>query len=255
MEEYKKAKEFGVVKYDEYITALTESADKGWEEAIRELEYEYNNCLIRVKSQNYNVTLKIYEASDCVYSQYAIGVYYHCLNINYKKAMDLYLKLCDQGLGMAMNTVGYMYLLGEGVEVDYKIAVKYFKMTKDGYNNLGYMYQKGFGVKMDVDRGIKYYKLAIKNGNMNGVSNLRFVYQTYPPDDDEVIGVIEYFIKIGYKHELKKIFSSDTLLDLVLKQKRENQEMKNHILASPEGSLYFEALANWKKDAILSDEN
>ena len=249
MEEYRKAQEYGLVKYDEYIMALTTSADKGWEKAIEELENEYTNFLGRIKSQNYTITLKIYEASECIYSQYAIGVYYHCVKIDYKKAMLLYLKLCDQGLGMAMNTVGYMYLLGQDVEVDYKIAVKYFKMTKHGYNNLGYMYQKGFGVKLDLDRGIKYYKLAIENGNMNGVGNLRVVYQTYLPDDNEVI---EYFIKIGYKHELKHIFSFDNLLDKILLLEKEKSEMKNHILASPDGPLYFEALEEWKRDSGIN---
>ena len=245
-EEYEYAQKIKEKNYDKYIMKMTTSADEGWAEAIKELEDEYTNCLSRLMSQNYATTLKFYEGRENPYSLYALGVYYHYVNINFDKAIPIYRKLVEENFGLAFNTLGYMYLLGQGVDVDYKIAVKYFKMTKHGYNNLGYMYQKGFGVKLNLDKAIKYYKLAIENGNFVGISNLRCLYKTYsPPDDNEVI---DYFIKIGYKHELKHIFSFDNLLDIILKQKKENQEMKNHILASPEGPLYFEALAAWKRD-------
>ena len=251
MEEYGKAQKFKKEDYEEYIMALTEAADKGYGQAIEELEDEYINRT-NITHQTYKITLPFYEKCDGSYSRFAICEYYHHTKNNYEKALSLYLKLADENFGMAINAVGYMYLRGQGVEQDYKMAVKYFKTSKYGYNNLGYMYQKGFGVKLNLDTAIKYYKLAIADKNLNGIGNLVEVCKTYRYDDDEIIN---YFIEIGHKNELHKIFPSNYLLDMVLQLKQENQEMKNHILASPEGSLYFEALADWKKDSKLSDEN
>ena len=247
MEEYEKARKCKG-NLNEYIMALTTSADKGYELAIKELENEYING--NITCQNYNVTLIFYENGDGLYSKFAIAEYYHHTKCDYKKALELYLKLTEENFGMAINAVGYIYLKGQGVKQDYKMAVKYFKMSKYGYNNLGYMYQQGFGVKLDLDTAIKYYKLAIADGNVNGIGNLVELYKTYRYDDDEIL---QYFIQIGHKNELYKIFPNNYLLDMLLKLKKENQEMKNHIFASPDGPLYFEALQSWKRDAKLSD--
>jgi TPR repeat protein len=244
MEEYKNALKYKGKNYDDYIMCLTASADEGWRDAIQELENEYINGS-KIPTQYYKVTLKFYEERHGQYSRFAMAEYYHHTKYDYKKAMSLYVELAEEQFGQAINAIGFMYLRGQGVVRDYKMAVKYFKMSKYGYNNLGYMYQEGFGVKANMDTAIKYYKLAIEDKNLNGIDNLVQVYMRYRVSDDEII---EYFIKIGKKSELRKIFSPDKLLDMFLNLRKENTEMKNHILASPEGLLYFEALSSWKHD-------
>jgi TPR repeat protein len=242
MEEYEEAQKFKG-DFSKYIVKLTEAADKGYEKAIQELENEYNNKN-NIVTQNYKVTLKIYEKEIGPYSKFAIGYYYQVYKPDFKKALSIYLELSEKNFGMAINAVGYMYLFGKGVYKNYDTALKYFRMSKYCYNNLGYMYQKGFGVEMNLDTAIKYYKLAIADNNRNGIGNLVEVYRNYKPNDEEII---QYFISINAKDQLKKIFSHDYLLDMVMSLKKENTEMKNHILASPDGELYFEALNSWKK--------
>lgn len=251
MEEYKKAQKFKKNNYDEYIMALTASADEGWEDAIRELDIEETNNFPRYSLQNYNVTKKFYKNRSGLYSQFALAAYYQHYKRKYDKAKNIYENLVEKGLSEAMNALGFMYQTGKGVVLDSKVAVKYYRMSIKaggirGYNNLGFMYQKGLGVEQNYGKADKYYKLAISKGNKHGLDNLCYMYKNfYCPEYNEVL---EYFLQINQKDRLKDVFSFDTLLDVVLKFKKENEEMKNHILASPEGPLYFEALENWKKD-------
>ena len=258
MEEYRNAQEYGPAKYDEYIMALTASADEGWSEAIKEFELEMVNDFPRYSLQNYNVTKKFYKNRSGLFSQYALASFYRHRANKYGKAKNIYLTLSEKGLRDATNALGFMYQKGCGVPLDNKIACKYYKMSVkagsiSGYNNLAFMYQKGLGVKQNYEKAAKYYKLAIKYGNIHGLDNLCWMYKFfYRPDN--VYEVISYFLEINQTNRLKDAFSFEDLLEIVLRLKHENNEMKNHILASPEGSLYFEALADWKKDAKLSDE-
>ena len=61
----------------------------------------------------------------------------------------------------AMYDVGYIYLIGDGVEIDYDKAFEYFTKAADkgmaqAYGSVGYCYQNGLGVEADLDKMLEY---------------------------------------------------------------------------------------------------
>jgi peptidoglycan hydrolase-like protein with peptidoglycan-binding domain len=75
-----------------------------------------------------------------------------------------------------------MYANGEGVSEDYKIAVKWYKLTAEqghapAQSNLGVLYDKGWGVPQDDKTAIKWYRLAAKQRDAAAQNNLGVLYE------------------------------------------------------------------------------
>ena len=78
----------------------------------------------------------------------------------------------------AQNALGCCYKSGVGVEPDYALAVKYFKLSAaQGYtaamNNLGLSYWHGEGVDRSEEKARKWFEKARKLGNRMAEMNLR----------------------------------------------------------------------------------
>ena len=87
---------------------------------------------------------------------------------NFSQAVSWYKKSADQGYSGALNNLGNMYYLGEGVEQDCKKAMLYYHkaIQSNGYNavaafNLGELYETGKCVKKDLKHAAKWYSKSL----------------------------------------------------------------------------------------------
>lgn len=82
----------------------------------------------------------------------------------------------------SMNNLGLLYLLGEGVETNFKKAFELFKQSnetyEDQYNcyNLGRCYYYGWGVEKDYNKAFSYF---IKNKDTDSHWSKKFIGQCY----------------------------------------------------------------------------
>ena len=70
-----------------------------------------------------------------------------------------------------------MYQNGQGVIQNYKIAVKWYKLSAeqghpDAQSNLGNMYTKGDGVIQNYKTAVKWYRLSAEQGNADAQFHL-----------------------------------------------------------------------------------
>lgn len=91
-------------------------------------------------------------------------------------------KLAEAGDSKAQGTLGYMYLKGEFVHVDYAKAEHWLKKSATSGNtiknaesqfNLGFLYEE----KGDLENAIKWYLLAAENNSINAQINLGILYE------------------------------------------------------------------------------
>lgn len=71
--------------------------------------------------------------------------------------------------GFTLNTIGTMYHFGAGVEVDYKRAKDLYERALEygngeAANHLGRLYLNGEGVKKNENRAQEYYKISCEKG-------------------------------------------------------------------------------------------
>ena len=99
---------------------------------------------------------------------------------DYGKALEYYQQAADAGSIDALGTIGYMYVMGEGVEQDYAKALEYYQKAADQGNasalyNLGVMYQDGEGVEQDYAKALEYYQKAADLGDTWAINNIGFL--------------------------------------------------------------------------------
>jgi TPR repeat protein len=87
-----------------------------------------------------------------------------------KKAAELYARAAAQGHPTAQNTLGVMYLHGEGVPQNYKKAAELLSQAAaqgdaDSKFYLGMMYRTGDGVPQDEARGMALLEQAASQGD------------------------------------------------------------------------------------------
>jgi TPR repeat protein len=97
------------------------------------------------------------------------------------KFADLYQK-AQHGDTAAMVQIGYNYGTGQGVPVDYKKAIAWYRKAADngsahGMYDLGVLYQNGLGVKKDYRQAFELYQKAADAGDRDAMDNLGFLYQ------------------------------------------------------------------------------
>lgn len=90
-------------------------------------------------------------------------------------------KAAEQGNVIAQNTLGYLYLNGQGVPQDYKHAVSWFRKAaeqeyREGQYNLAVMYNLGHGVEQDRAEGLKWLTKAAAYGHAGAQNNLGDLY-------------------------------------------------------------------------------
>jgi TPR repeat protein len=88
----------------------------------------------------------------------------------YTKAIGWFRLGVVKGLANAQFLVGLMYHQGEGVSVDYKLAMKwYIRAHNNGCivaaNNIGYLYGNGQGVAKDYGLALKWFLEGAKKAD------------------------------------------------------------------------------------------
>ena len=68
--------------------------------------------------------------------------------------MSWYEKAANLGEPLAMNNIGHLYQMGQGVPRDYAQAMKWYRQAANAglpqaMTNIGYLYSKGLGVAKD----------------------------------------------------------------------------------------------------------
>jgi len=90
-------------------------------------------------------------------------------------------KAASEGNVIAQNTLGFLYLNGQGVVSDYKQAASWFKKAAEqGYDaaefNLAIMYKLGQGVEQDITESIKWLQSAAAKDYADAQSSLGNMY-------------------------------------------------------------------------------
>lgn len=100
---------------------------------------------------------------------------------DYASAIRLYRPLADQGDARAQNSLGRMYLRGQGASKDYPSAMKWFRRAAalgiaDAQYNLGEIYLRELGVEQDLVEAARWYTRAAEQGHMNAQFTLAVLY-------------------------------------------------------------------------------
>ena len=96
---------------------------------------------------------------------------------DFKKALEEFRPLAENGHGMAQFYLGLLYGFGEGVEKDLTEAVRWWRLAAEQGNvaaqsNLGFMYKYGNGVSADPVQAYMWSKVAATGGAAFAEENL-----------------------------------------------------------------------------------
>ena len=237
-----------------------------------------------MKKQNYSKTLEFYIGTVYVYDNiiygkkvenfcnkngYSIAYLGYMYDFGYGvtqnglKALELHEKAIIRGVAYSMNSLGYAYDNGTVVVRDYIKAAELFELAVEkGYShamsNLALLYQYGTGVTKNLIEAIELFEMAINKGDNDVIHNLVILYKDNKDEIDEDI-IIKGLSKINQLDCLKEIYGyNDDCINFIKKVlnhekeidelKKENDELKKHIMASPDGELYFEAKKHWDEN-------
>jgi uncharacterized protein len=139
--------------------------------------------------QNQATALKWYrrgaERGDPV-AEYDYGLIFHDGTAgqkqNFDAALKWFLRAAAQGDAPALNMVGYMHDVGEGVDEDAHEAFGWYQRAADkGYDvaqyNLGVMYQNGRGVEKNPTLAARWYRKAADKGDADSQAALGYLYE------------------------------------------------------------------------------
>ena len=92
----------------------------------------------------------------------------------YKTAKIYYELASAMGNDTAMSNLGYIYMYGRDVQIDYTIAFAFFRLSAEKGNieatyKLGNLYQSGKGVEKNIELALEYYDKALKLIDDKGV--------------------------------------------------------------------------------------
>ena len=242
--------------YTNYAIHLTMACNLNNEDAMKICAEDCIDKLL--KKQDFNVTKYFYEATlEFRYSANNMAHIYSnglTVEINYEKARKLYQFASDKGLISATYNLALLY----NRKQDQEKAVELYNICirKGHFNsiiNLGTIYHN----RKEFEKAVEYYEMASKIHVDIGIECLVILYKNNHNVRNKDY-VTEYFLNAGKENCLKEIYNyKDFEIEMLRerfdmkkeneKLKIENEEMRNHILASPDGPLYFEALEEWKR--------
>jgi len=101
---------------------------------------------------------------------------------DYKKALEIFKPLAEQGDATAQLDLASMYWNGEGVPQDNEEGVKWVrKAAEQGHAaaqlKLGWMYKKGQGVKQDDKQAFYWFRKAAEQGHAAAQLKLGLMYE------------------------------------------------------------------------------
>jgi len=109
-------------------------------------------------------------------------------------------KSCEIGNLKDCNTLGIMYIKGDGVKKDPTKALELFKKSCDGSyalgcGNLGVIYDDGHGVNKDKSKAIEIFKKACDGGDIDRCGSLGVMYEKGDVVTQDKTKALEFFIK------------------------------------------------------------
>ncbi|KAI8884389.1 HCP-like protein [Backusella circina FSU 941] len=193
------------------------------------------NCLIVDSIQiDYDVLIKARNGDGK--ALYEIGSIYYS-NDNYPKARDWFILSANKtGNADAQNNLGWIYDYGQSVLIDYKQAMDwYLKAHKNGNiyaaNNIGLLYEKGRGVPKNYQIAMDWYLKSANSGNQYAQYNIAYLYERglgMPVDKQQALEWYQRSENRGYRqaHEkIRKLNEQDYHLDV--KQRVQLEMEKN----------------------------
>lgn len=137
---------------------------------------------------------------------------------DYNGAAELFALLASEGDIAAQSMLGYIHEVGEGVDVNYEVALQWYLTAAKGgsvtaLERLGWMHQKGMGVSRDYDAAILWYKKAIEKGNVPALRHLGWMYQEGLGVEADPEKALELYLKgAGFK-DTQAMYMATELLD------------------------------------------
>lgn len=116
------------------------------------------------------------------------------------------IKKAEEGDAEAQFAMGANYGNGNEVAIDYREAVKWYRMAVEqghasAQNNLGIMYEYGRSVDVNVDEAARLYRLSADQGNSYAWGNLADMYENgkgVKKDMEEAIRLYKLSAAQGY---------------------------------------------------------
>ena len=235
--------------------------------SIHYLAYMYENGKVGKSDikNSFELYTKSFERGNKFAANNIAFAYQHgrAVDTDYAKAKEYYEIGLITGCRDCLHNLGHIYKYGVGVEKDLGKAVELFKISiekRNSYamNSLADLYMRGEYLEQNYETAIILFEQGAALGNPSSFTFLAKIYKEYTGERDKEY-IQNYFLSNGQEEHLKTIYSySDEFIEILVKNykleqevktlRAENTEMKNHILASPDGPLYFEALKQWKMD-------
>jgi TPR repeat protein len=96
--------------------------------------------------------------------------------------MQWYHKAADLGDAQAMFQIGWSYCYGEGVEQNYREAMKWFIKAADLGNdnamyNIGLLHGRALGVHRNFARARQWFQKAADLGNLEAMTHTGYLYE------------------------------------------------------------------------------
>jgi TPR repeat protein len=139
-------------------------------------------------------------------STYLFGYFYYneigtaSNKTNKLKAIFLYHKAARLENVVAQLVLTDMYILGKGVDKDYKRAFELSKKLAEGghacgMNNLGFCYERGIGTEINKEIAFELYQKVAELGNSTGICNLGWCYYNGIGTNINIQKAVELFQK------------------------------------------------------------
>jgi len=135
--------------------------------------------------KNIHKAIEYFEKAKTGLAYNALGAIYHNgtdgIPRDYKKAMTLYMKGCDGGVGASMRNVGILHRFGLGTPVNYEEAIKWFRkaVEKNAVSasyELGIMYRDGLGVTKNSKMALYWFQQAAEKNHAGSILETGLAY-------------------------------------------------------------------------------
>ena len=182
-------------------------------------------------------------------------------NEDFIKAKKYYEIALQNGSTNAAQGLGYLYLYGKGVKIDYDIAMKYLLMIKNDENGfvtdmlgeiylekkdyliakkkfeeaaqkgnarafwfLGYMYYWGEGISINYDKAFKYYSSASSKGYNHANYTLGLCYYYGHGCEEDNDKALYYFSKVKSPND-ETLKSINEIKEAIKEEKRNKESL------------------------------
>lgn len=114
-------------------------------------------------------------------------------------------KSIERGCPAALNALGWMYLNGICVPVNYEAAMRMFRLSdirgsREGAFNRGLMYERGLIGEVDLNKTLEIYRRAYDKGLERAAYQLAECYWQNRAMDDEYLEAAVYWCRCYMRH-------------------------------------------------------